>query len=83
MSKPLAGNAETQLGITESGRNWYARGYLPHRYRIGLLQSIRFRQTAGLPLEKLKQLEVEMECVRKNAELGLVVPGIGAMSAHP
>jgi REP element-mobilizing transposase RayT len=68
-----------QHGISPLGKSWYSRGYLPHRDEIGLLQSITFRLADSLPQEKLKELEVELEDLKKKAELGLGVPG----SAEP
>jgi putative transposase len=79
-----AGNAELQLRtklrtktITapEPLKEWHSRGYLPHRDRIGLLQSITFRLADSLPQEKLRALEEELEGMRKRAELELRVPG--------
>ncbi len=64
----VPGNAEPQLRINNE---WRSRGYLPHRERIGLLQSITFRLADSLPQEKLRELEMV-----KNAELGLRVPGV-------
>jgi len=59
----VSGNAEPQLRINNE---WRSRGYLPHRERIGLLQSITFRLADSLPQEKLRELEMV-----KHAELGL------------
>ena len=42
---------------------WYSRGYLPHREKLGLLQSITFRLADSLPLEKLQQLTLEMDSI--------------------
>lgn len=42
---------------------WYSRGYLPHRDRKGLLQSITFRLADSLPQEKLRTLEEELSQV--------------------
>ena len=39
---------------------WHSRGYLPHRDRTHLLQSITFRLADSLPQSKLKQLEKEL-----------------------
>jgi putative transposase len=39
---------------------WYSRGYLPHRDRIGLLQSLTFRLADSLPQQKLRELEGEL-----------------------
>ncbi len=57
------GNAEPQLGNHSQipqKHEWYSRGYLPHRDRIGLLQSITFRLADSLPQEKLAQLKQEL-----------------------
>ncbi len=42
---------------------WYSRGYLPHRDRKGLLQTITFRLADSLPQEKLHALEEELSRV--------------------
>lgn len=39
---------------------WYSRGYLPHRDRVGLLQSITFRLADSLPQQKLQELGAEL-----------------------
>lgn len=39
---------------------WHSRGYLPHRDRLGLLQSITFRLADSLPQKKLAQLREEL-----------------------
>ena len=57
------GNAEPQLG-TE--KEWYSRGYLPHRDKINLLQSITFRLADSLPQIRLKQLEEELSHLPEN-----------------
>ncbi len=44
---------------SELCREWYSRGYLPHRDRIGLLQSITFRLADSLPQENLRELKQE------------------------
>lgn len=41
-------------------REWYSRGYLPHRDRTHLLQSITFRLADSLPQSTLKQLEQKL-----------------------
>ncbi|MBM3423224.1 MAG: transposase [Chlorobi bacterium] len=68
------GSAEPQL---RNNNEWRSRGYLPHRDRIGLLQSITFRLADSLPQEKLRELEMELEEMKmkeEEAELGLRVP---------
>jgi len=52
------GSADPQLRINNE---WRSRGYLPHRDRIGLLQSITIRLADSLPQEKLRELEEELE----------------------
>ncbi len=50
---------------------WYSRGYLPHRDRHGLLQSLTFRLADSLPQSKLKQLEQDLQCsaeIRRDIE---------------
>jgi len=42
-------------------KEWRSRGYLPHRDRIHLLQSVTFRLADSLPQTKLKALEVELD----------------------
>ena len=44
------------VGVPE----WYSRGYLPHRDRTHLLQSITFRLADSLPQAELKQLEQKL-----------------------
>jgi REP element-mobilizing transposase RayT len=39
---------------------WYSRGYLPHRDRMHLLQSITFRLADSLPQSKLKDVEQQL-----------------------
>ncbi len=39
---------------------WYSRGYLPHRERKGLLQTITFRLADSLPQEKLREMQKEL-----------------------
>ncbi len=64
------GSAEPQLRIHKDAghtqplinkQEWHSRGYLPHRDRIGLLQSITFRLADCLPQEKLRELKRERE----------------------
>jgi type I restriction enzyme R subunit/putative DNA methylase len=47
-------------GVPGRSGEWYSRGYLPHRDRIGLLQSITFRLADSLPQEMLRELELEL-----------------------
>ena len=76
----IPGSAEPQLGIigvakkpdrtdcqvgSQSHREWYSRGYLPHCDRIGYLQSITFRLADSLPQEVLKRLELEIACIKE------------------
>ncbi|MCF3652234.1 hypothetical protein [Synoicihabitans lomoniglobus] len=49
--------AELELGAPRAGSGWHSRGYLPHRDKLRLLQSITFRLADSLPQEKLRQLE--------------------------
>lgn len=48
--------ANEDVGVPE----WYSRGYLPHRDRVHLLQSITFRLADSLPQSELKQLEQKL-----------------------
>jgi hypothetical protein len=41
-------------------REWYSRGYLPHRDAKQLLQAVTFRLADSLPQEKLTLLEKEL-----------------------
>ncbi len=52
----LAGEDASAPSATE----WYSRGYLPHRDRTHLLQSITFRLADSLPQSELKQLEQKL-----------------------
>jgi len=72
------GSAEPQL---RKNNEWRSRGYLPHRDRIGLLQSITFRLADSLPQEKLRELEMMNE--KKIAELVLRAPRVHAPSKIP
>jgi type I restriction enzyme R subunit/putative DNA methylase len=42
-------------------KEWYSRGYLPHRDHYGLLQSITFRLNDSLPKETLLRLKDELD----------------------
>jgi len=44
----------------ESQREWFSRGYLPHRNRPHLIQSVTFRLADSLPLENLEKLKQEL-----------------------
>ena len=48
-----------KVGVPE----WYSRGYLPHRDRLHLLQSITFRLADSLPQSTLRQLEKKLSLV--------------------
>jgi len=50
-------------------REWYSRGYLPHRDAVGLTQSITFRLADSLPGERLKQWEQELASLPENRRL--------------
>jgi REP-associated tyrosine transposase len=50
--KSTPGNTEPQLGEKE----WYSRGFIPHRNKISLLQSITFRLADSLPQSKITKL---------------------------
>jgi putative transposase len=72
--------ADENLGISgddaatsapSHGREWHSRGYLPHRDRTHLLQSITFRLADSLPETALMQLESEVRllpAIRKDIE---------------
>lgn len=47
-------------GVAPGAAEWYSRGYLPHRDRLHLLQSITFRLADSLPQTKLRELEEEL-----------------------
>jgi len=74
--EPQLGTEEIQAGAWRSRgkiqagasqeREWYSRGYLPHRDRISLLQSITFRLADSLPQSKLEQLEEELKDWQEN-----------------
>ena len=42
-------------------KEWYFRGYLPHRDARNLLQTVTFRLADSLPEEKLDRLEEELK----------------------
>ena len=67
VSAASIGSADAPVGISYreadegvGAPEWYSRGYLPHRHRKGLMQSITFRLADSLPQSKLKQLEQEL-----------------------
>ena len=47
-------------------KEWYSRGYLPHRDAKQLLQAVTFRLADSLPQEKLKLLEEELSNLPEN-----------------
>ncbi len=47
--------------MSTSQKEWYSRGYIPHRNKLHLLQSITFRLADTLPQKILIQLEKELE----------------------
>ena len=60
--------ADGDVGVP---REWYSRGYLPHRDRNGLVQGVTFRLADSLPRKRLAQLEEELKGVpedRRGAE---------------
>jgi putative transposase len=74
----VPGSADVPVGrANEQGNEdvgvpeWYSRGYLPHRDRSHLLQSITFRLADSLPQTELKQLEKKLQLlpeVRRDME---------------
>jgi type I restriction enzyme R subunit/putative DNA methylase len=59
-TKPQRENADGDVGVPHSRKEWYCRGYLPHRDATGLLQAVTFRLADSLPQEKLEHLEEEL-----------------------
>ena len=59
-------NADEDVGVPgksgapDSRKEWYSRGYLPHRDATGLLQAVTFRLADSLPQENLERLEEEL-----------------------
>ena len=51
---------------SESPKEWYSRGYLPHRDAKELLQAVTFRLADRLPHEKLTLLEEELSNLPEN-----------------
>jgi putative transposase len=47
-------------------KEWYSRGYLPHRDAKQLLQAVTFRLADSLPQEKLTLLEEELSNLPEN-----------------
>jgi type I restriction enzyme R subunit/putative DNA methylase len=77
--KTPSGNADVPVGIdgkaaneaAEATKEWHSRGYLPHRDKAHLIQSVTFRLADSLPQSKLEGLEEELHSVtpgRVNAE---------------
>ena len=75
----LPGRAGVPAGIHSKAdkevtapKEWYSRGYLPHRNKPHLLQSITYRLADSLPQEKLRLLESELltlpEDIRESAK---------------
>ena len=58
-SVPRAGE-DASVPEDASAPEWHSRGYLPHRDRAHLLQSITFRLADSLPQSELKQLEQKL-----------------------
>jgi type I restriction enzyme R subunit/putative DNA methylase len=61
----VPGSAGVPAGLPETadilvGKNWYSRGYLPHRDEPRLRQFITYRLADSLPQEKLDVLEDEL-----------------------
>ena len=62
------GNADVLVGTGEgeangdvgAPREWYSRGYLPHRDRPYLIQSVTYRLADSLPQTKLESLRQEL-----------------------
>lgn len=61
----LPGSAEHQFGASEPSppKDWYSRGYLPHRDHPGLLQGITYHLGDSLPREALERMEEELRFV--------------------
>lgn len=58
----IEGCADGGVGAPGKGApgEWYSRGYLPHRDRLHLLQSVTFRLADSLPQTKLRELDREL-----------------------
>jgi REP element-mobilizing transposase RayT len=62
---------DAAASVPRHGGEWHSRGYLPHRDRTHLLQSITFRLADSLPQTVLKQLAAKLLLlpeVRKDIE---------------
>jgi type I restriction enzyme R subunit/putative DNA methylase len=64
-TKPHRENADGDVGVPHSRKEWYSRGYLPHRDATGLLQVVTFRLADSLPQEKLERLQEELTELRE------------------
>ncbi len=53
-------------GDVGAPKEWYSRGYLPHRDAKALLQAVTFRLADSLPQEKLTLLEEELSNLPEN-----------------
>ena len=53
-------------GDVGAPKEWYSRGYLPHRNAKELLQAVTFRLADSLPHEKLTLLEEELSNLPEN-----------------
>ena len=66
--RATSGNADVPVGMGEKNairdtgapREWYSRGYLPHRDRPHLIQSVTYRLADSLPRTKLETLKQEL-----------------------
>ena len=61
---PIPGNADVLVGT--ASKEWHSRGYLPHRDKPHLLQSITYRLADSLPQEKLRVLADELRTLPEN-----------------
>lgn len=63
----VEGRCDADGGVGAPGKGapkeWYSRGYLPHRDRLGLLQSVTFRLADSLPRSRLLELEEELSSI--------------------
>lgn len=61
----IEGCADGGVGAPGKGApgEWYSRGYLPHRDRLHLLQSVTFRLADSLPQTKLRELDRELATI--------------------
>lgn len=57
---PRKGDADEGVGAPTE---WYSRGNLPHRDRLGLIQSVTFRLADSLPKARLLELEAELSSI--------------------